>query len=74
MLLQIRDYLKKVSIASNQQIARQFGLDTSALQPMLDLWCAKGVIGLCNTDSPCKSRCVKCPSKTTTLAYYQVLG
>ncbi len=70
MLLKIRDYLRRVGIASNQQIAREFHLDIQALQPMLDIWLRKEVIGYCQQESACQTRCFTC--KTLPL-YYQYL-
>lgn len=70
MLLQIRDYLRRERVASNQQIAREFGLDLDALEPMLALWLRKGVIACCQQSSACKSRCFKCK---TPPVYYQYL-
>ena len=69
MLLQIRDYLRRERVASNQQMAREFSLDLLALQPMLDLWLRKGVIECCQEKSGCQSRCFKC--KTQPPVYYQ---
>ena len=69
MLLQIRDYLRQEKIASNQQIAREFHLDLTALQPMLDVWLSKGVVALCQEKSACQSRCFKC--QTQPPVYYQ---
>ncbi|MGQ3891545.1 FeoC-like transcriptional regulator [Legionella sp. CNM-4043-24] len=60
MLLDIRNYLQREKVASNQQLAREFSLDISALQPMLDIWVRKGVIAHCQEESACKSRCFKC--------------
>lgn len=60
MLLDIRDYFQREKIASNQQLAREFSLDVTALQPMLDIWIRKGVIAQCQEESACKSRCFKC--------------
>jgi FeoC like transcriptional regulator len=71
MLLQIRDYLRHVRVASNQQIAREFHLDLQALQPMLDLWLRKGVIERCQKKSACQSRCFKC--NTQALTFYQYI-
>ncbi|CDZ75895.1 FeoC like transcriptional regulator [Legionella massiliensis] len=71
MLLQIREYLRRVRVASNQQIAREFHLDLQALQPMLELWLRKGIIGNCQEKSACQSRCFKC--KTQPPIYYQYL-
>lgn len=69
MLLQIRDFLRREQVASNQQIAREFQIDTQALQPMLDLWMRKGVIKYCQEKSACQSRCFKC--QTQPPIYYQ---
>lgn len=69
MLFQILDYLKKETVASNQQIAREFALDVVALQPMLDMWIKKGRIICCQEQNNCKSRCFKC--KTEPPIYYR---
>lgn len=69
MLLQILDYMTREKVASNQQLAREFGLDTAALEPMLDCWLRKGKLMLCREKSPCQSRCFKC--KTAPPIYYQ---
>lgn len=70
MLLQIRDYMRENRVASNQQLAREFRLDITALQPMLDIWLGKGVIVRCNQAASCKSRCTsKCHSQPPV--YYQ---
>ncbi|KTD28062.1 MULTISPECIES: FeoC-like transcriptional regulator [Legionella] len=71
MLLQIRDYLRRHRVASNQQIAREFQIELQALQPMLDLWLRKGVIACCQEKSDCQSSCFKC--KTQPPVYYQTL-
>ena len=70
MLLQIRDYMREHKVASNQQLAREFRLDITALQPMLDIWLGKGVIERCSTPASCKSPCSsKCRSQPPE--YYQ---
>lgn len=71
MLLQIRDYLRREKVASNQQIAREFRLDLQALEPMLQLWLRRGVIGCCQERSACQSTCFKC--KIQPPVYYQYL-
>lgn len=71
MLLQIRDYLRREKVASNQQLAREFHLDLQALQPMLEFWLAKGLIKNCQEKSGCQSRCFKC--QTLPPVYYQIL-
>lgn len=60
MLLQIRDYICKQGVVSTQQLSREFRVDLLALQPMLDLWVAKGVIAKCQESTGCKSACFKC--------------
>lgn len=60
MLLQIRDYLCREKIASNQQLAREFNVSLTALQPMLDIWLQKGVICCCQEKAACQSACFKC--------------
>ncbi|MBA2709104.1 MAG: hypothetical protein H0U57_00715 [Tatlockia sp.] len=70
MLLQIRDFLRRERVASNQQIAREFNLDPAALQPMLDFWLQKGLITPCQQKSACQSSCFKCHSLPTV--YYQI--
>lgn len=72
MLLQIRDYLRRACVASNQQIAREFQLDLQALQPMLDLWINKGVIACIQEKTACQSRCFKCSVQPPL--YYQYVG
>lgn len=72
MLLQIRDYLRRQKVASNQQIAREFCLDLEALQPMLDLWLRKGLIAACQERSACQSSCFRC--RTKPLLYYQIVA
>lgn len=75
MLVQIRDFIHREGIASNQQIARFFNLDTEALEPMMSFWIKKNLIAICSGDnkpgSGCKSACFRC--KPAKLVYYQAL-
>lgn len=70
MLLQIRDFIGQQGVVSTQQLTREFGLDLSALQPMLDLWVHKGAIVKCQEQSSCKGSCFKC---RTPPQYYRAL-
>lgn len=70
MLLQIREYFAREKIASNQQVARQFRLALEALQPMLDVWCAKGVIAAYEQKTGCQSACFKCQA---SVVYYRFI-
>lgn len=72
MLLQIRDYIRRQGVVSTQQLTREFRLDLGALQPMLDLWVSKGMIGKCHEKANCQSACFKCRVKP--LEYYQYLS
>lgn len=72
MLLLIRNYIRRERVVSTQQLSREFQLDITALQPMLDLWVTKGVISKCTQATSCKNSCFKC---RTPPEYYQyVLG
>lgn len=44
MLLQLRDYLAKERFVSLEQLARLFKTDATALEPMLNIWVARGVL------------------------------
>ena len=68
MLLQLRDFLKREKLASNQQMARTFHLDMSALEPMLEMLVRKGEFHYAAAPSSCKRRCVKC--SPGTVVYY----
>lgn len=68
MLLQIRDFMKRTRIASNQQLAREFHLDIEALEPMLKVWLSKGVLAFCQQPPVCQSQCFKC--YTQPIIYY----
>lgn len=72
MLLQIRNYIRRAGIVSTQQLTREFRLDLHALQPMLDLWVAKGIIGKCQEKANCQSACFKC--RIHSPVYYQTLS
>lgn len=68
MLLQIRDYICREGIVSTQQLLRGFCLDIQALQPMLDFWVKKGIIGKCQEKTSCQKKCIQC--RTNTPEYY----
>lgn len=68
MLLQVLQYIKKQSLVSNQQIAREFSIALSALEPLLELGTRKGLIQTLLAPS-CKKTCGGC--KPSNLIYYQ---
>ena len=79
MLIQLRDYICREKIVSNEQLAREFRVSLSALEPMLELWIKKGVIAyfiktasaqaLPKSRANCVSSCNKC--KMQAAVYYQ---
>ncbi|MCE0722396.1 MULTISPECIES: FeoC-like transcriptional regulator [Legionella] len=71
MLLQIRNYICREGVVSTQQLTREFRLELTALQPMLDLWIGKGVIRKCQEKGNCQSTCFKCRSNSPE--FYQYL-
>ncbi len=70
MLLKIHEYLRRERIASDQQIAREFGLDLQALEPMLLRWLNKGIISCYQAQTTCQSACFKCKQPPL---YYQFI-
>lgn len=68
MLFQIRDYILQGKFVSNEQLAREFRLDYSALSPMLELLVRKGAIKKHQEQTTCQSKCRKC--HTACLDYY----
>ncbi len=72
MLLQLRDYIKRGQVVSIEQLTREFHIDKQALQPMLDIWVAKGAIQPCQGRVACGSGCVSC--NINTPVFYQWLS
>lgn len=62
-MLLIRDYIAREGLVSIERLAREFYLDTQALQPMLDLWVNKGVIRIYQEKEACQSSCFRCRTK-----------
>lgn len=66
MLLQIRDYISREGLVNTQQLTREFRMDLSALQPLLDLWVNHGVIQKYQREEQkinCQSTCPRCPTQ-----------
>lgn len=71
MLQQIRKYIQRENCVNIKQIARNFGLDVSALQPMLDIWVRKGVIESPSNSASCVKSCFQqCQQNTPVLYQY----
>jgi hypothetical protein len=76
MLLQIREFVQREKIASNQQIARAFSMDIHALEPLLAFWVRKGLFVPVQQQSgtACASRCASGHCHTQSVVYYQYHG
>ncbi|MBA2650600.1 MAG: hypothetical protein H0U75_13620 [Legionella sp.] len=69
MLIQLRDFIYDGGLVSTQQLTREFHIDDSALQPMLDLLIHKGmIIKIGEPNSDCQTSCFKC--RKSTNEYY----
>ena len=71
MLLAIREFIEKNEIVSNQQLAREFSLELSALTPMIDFWIRKGVVNTIEKEKACQIKCWNCHEEQ--IVYYQYL-
>ena len=74
MLLQIREFFRLEKIASNQQLARFFHVDLSALEPMLEIWLRRGVLAYAQEQRQvaCKSHCARSQCSTSVIYYRYV--
>lgn len=70
MLLQVRDYIKKHGQVSTQQLCRDFAIDYSALEPILQRWTDSGVIEAHQAKNACAKKCIQCSPEP--LIYYQI--
>ena len=70
MLLQIRAFIQREHIVSNQQIARAFNINLLALQPILDLCLRKQMIETYKNNRFCAKKCQKC--LVQSIIYYQI--
>jgi hypothetical protein len=73
MLLQLREFLRREKIASNQQIARAFHIDLNALEPMLEIWLRKGVLAYAQkaVQTSCANRGACAGCRTPSVIYYR---
>lgn len=69
MLLQLRDYIRRERLVSMQQLMREFHMDASALEPMLERWIQKGAILPHQHQKACQSACSRC--HTSAVVFYQ---
>lgn len=72
MLLQIREYIRRERLVSNQQIARALQIDLLALEPMLSLLVTRGVLRHAQETAGCAKPCsgMSCQNNAQPLSYY----
>ena len=73
MLLQIREFLRREKIASNQQLARMFHVDLNALEPMLEVWLRKGTLAYVpeSIRVSCSRQCTSSHCQAQSIIYYR---
>jgi hypothetical protein len=60
VLLALRNYIAKEKYVSIVQLARVFQMDVKALEPMLEVWVARGVIAEAAETKACAAACLGC--------------
>lgn len=74
-LIDIKQYMKNVKIASLATICQQFNTDPERMRCMLRHWMQKGNIRQCLKKPACGSKCFKCPSASIEIyEWVEVLG
>ena len=60
MLFQLYNFIQNEKYVSVQQLSRNFHIDESALEPLLNLLLRKNKIMYVEDTTPCKSKCMGC--------------
>jgi putative ferrous iron transport protein C len=66
-LLEIKNYLMRVKIASLSSLSTYFNCDSELLRNMLNHWIRKGCVRRCQKTPACGSQCHQCPVQATEL-------
>jgi hypothetical protein len=66
-LIDIREHLMQVKMATLGSLCILFNRDADTLRCMLQHWIRKGKIRQCMKQPACGSKCFKCPSTTTEI-------
>lgn len=66
-LLDIKQYMMQVKIASLDSLSKWFKADPEVLRCMLQHWMQKGKIRQCKKKPACGSKCFQCPTLTTEI-------
>lgn len=71
-LLEIKNYLMRVKIASLSSLCTYFNCDSELLRNMLGHWVRKGCVRQCKKTANCGSKCVQCSPLLTEI--YEWVG
>lgn len=66
-LIDIKQHMMKVRIASLNSLCLLFNADAERLRCMLSHWIRKGNIRQCTKAPACGSQCFKCPTAVTEI-------
>lgn len=72
MLLALRDYIRKNKVVSQEDIARAFNIEATAVDAILSVWVTKGLLTCFRHPVACKTRCIKCNPKSPV--FYEYIG
>lgn len=71
-LLEIKNYLMRVKMASLSSLCLYFNCDSEVLRGMLGHWIRKGCVRCCQKTAKCGSQCVQCSPLLTEI--YEWIG
>ena len=71
MLLAVRNFIQTYGVVSSEQLSREFQIPAEALDPMLEIWIAKGVVQKL-ASKHCGSSCQTC--RPRSIAYYEAIS
>lgn len=72
-LLEIKNYLMRVRIASLSSLCTYFNCDSELLRNMLNHWIRKGCVRRCQKTPACGTKCAQCPVQVTELYEWLVV-
>lgn len=71
-LLEIKNYLMRVKMASLSSLSTYFNCDSDLLRNMLAHWIRKGCVRQCLKTSNCGTKCVQC--SPSSIEIYEWVG
>ncbi len=72
ILIELKDYLKRVKAANLAQLCQQFRAEPEFTRLLLAQWMAKGKVRKAEKLPGCGTSCAKCPSEMTEV--YEWIG